>query len=493
MSIRKYTNFDSINTNLTNEGQFLQEKDLFIVSKNETEEAEFGECKYDVMEVSVYDVNNTLLPQKTGNNVAYIKKNDIGSYMYSLVNTLGKKELAINIEKLLNDLGFTNGILKVNINFVRSRVGSDNELERVWIHEISPSREEIRIIPLKTSNPLLNNINTTQFKNLNNLNKDFKFYKKNILDGLDSFESTSLDSINDALTASFGNDFQNILKKDFGLSNFNEFKKKIFTDFRDSVTHWLNNKNYNIRESTFGSPSEIRFDDCDQYDFNYLISEIKNILNDCITFNLKSLNRRFITFEVLPVEFAVTEVQKQIQNLLDSYGTRTEIKRNVYAPDKVAPAFKGVMNVPPPIPEPAPTKPPVVQPAPVVQPTPPKPVLKTYIYFVSNGSGTTSQYGSGFTNSFGYYDVDGVERIGKSLRPGESTTVCAQQGTVRGGGPNWTINQGVECGATVSTPVTTPSYSGGGTRSGGGVADNTRGLGRDVVVERDLSQRENIQ
>jgi hypothetical protein len=39
-----------------------------------------------------------------------------------------------------------------------------------------------------------------------------------------------------------------VVKKDFGLSNFNEFKKKIFTDFRDSVTHWLNNKNYNIRK-----------------------------------------------------------------------------------------------------------------------------------------------------------------------------------------------------------------------------------------------------
>jgi hypothetical protein len=156
MSIRKYTNFDSINSNSTNEGQFLLADDLFIVTKNETEEAEFGECKYDVMEVSVYDINNILLPQKSGKNVAYIKKNSIGSYMYSLTNTLGRKELAINIEKLLNDLGFTNGILKVNINFVRSRVGSENTLERVWIHEISPSRAELRIIPLKTNSPELN-------------------------------------------------------------------------------------------------------------------------------------------------------------------------------------------------------------------------------------------------------------------------------------------------------------------------------------------------
>ena len=75
MSIRKYTNFDSINSNSTNEGQFLLAEDLFIVTKNEKQETEFGECKYDVMEVSVYDINNILLPQKSGKNVAYIKKN----------------------------------------------------------------------------------------------------------------------------------------------------------------------------------------------------------------------------------------------------------------------------------------------------------------------------------------------------------------------------------------------------------------------------------
>ena len=379
MSIRKYTNFDSINSNSTNEGQFLQADDLFIVTKNETEEAEFGECKYDVMEVSVYDVNNTLLPQKSGQNVAYIKRNSIGSYMYSLTNVLGRKELAINIEKLLNDLGFTNGILKVNINFVRSRVGSENKLERVWIHEISPSREELRIIPLKTNNPQLNINNTKQFLNLNNLNRDFKFYKKNILDGLDSFETTSLQSIDDALVAKFGNDFQAILKKDFGLSNFNEFKKKIFIDFRNSVTYWLTNKNYDITQSTFGAPSENRFDDCEQYDFNYLLNEIKNILNASITFNIKTLSRRVIKYETLPVEFAVEEVKKQVQNLLELYDTKVEIIRNVYSPELAAVSFQGVTDKEPPTgteTQSAPTKtspPPPPPPSPSPSPPPPPP------------------------------------------------------------------------------------------------------------------------
>ena len=397
MSIRKYTNFDSINSNSTNEGQFLVAEDLFIVTKNQTEETEFGECKYDVMEVSVYDINNILLPQKSGKNVAYIKKNSIGSYMYSLTNTLGKKELAINIEKLLNDLGFTNGILKVNINFVRSRIGSENELERVWIHEISPSRAELRIIPLKTNSAEINVTNTKQFSNLNNLNRDFKYYKKNILDGLDSFERTSLQSIDDALTAKFGNDFQSVLKKDFGLSSFNAFKTKIFTDFRDSVNHWLNNKNYDIAQSTFGSPSVKRFDDCEQYDFSYLLNEIKNILSNSISFNIKTLSRRVVKYEKLPVEFGVEEVKKQIQNLVEAYDTKVEIVRNVYSPQLVPVSFEGIPNVTPPTPvEVIPPQPPALQPPPkipVVEEkapvTMPEPVFEPPV--VTTGGGTGEQ------------------------------------------------------------------------------------------------------
>ncbi len=53
MSIKKYTNFEAVNNKTENEGKYLQAEDIFIVTKNEIEETEFGECKYDVMEVSV--------------------------------------------------------------------------------------------------------------------------------------------------------------------------------------------------------------------------------------------------------------------------------------------------------------------------------------------------------------------------------------------------------------------------------------------------------
>ena len=215
MSIKKYTNIENIDNKSSNEGQFLQADDLFIVSKTEIDTTDFGDCKYDVMEVTLYDTNNNILPQSTGNNVAYIKTDDIKNYMYQITNKSGLKELAIDVEKLINDLGYINGIIKVNINFVRYKVGSEDTLERVWIEEISPSREEIRIVPLKTKFPNINDKTKTQFRNLQNLNKDFKYYKKALLNSLNSFDNVFLDKINSHLETKYGKEFFNILKKDF--------------------------------------------------------------------------------------------------------------------------------------------------------------------------------------------------------------------------------------------------------------------------------------
>jgi hypothetical protein len=383
MSIKKYTNIDAINSKTDNEGQYLQSEDLFIVSKKEIEDTEFGDCERDVMEVSVYDINNNLLPHKTGNNVAYIKPNNIKDYLYNITNKGGQKELAINIEKLLNDLGFTNGILKVNINFVRNKVGTDNDMTRVWIQEISPSREEIRIVPLKTKDEGVNAITNNQFKNLDNLHKDFKYYKKNILDSLDRFEATSLTKIDDVMVAKFGNDFINVLRKDFGLRDFKGFRTRIFENFRDSIKNWVNNKYYDISQSNFGKPSEKRFDDCEQYDFNMLMKSIQSILNTCVSFNIKTLQRRKIDFKQLPKEFAIVELRKQIQDNINSFSTKVDIKRNMYSPDlatvnvvgtKELPPIETIVEQkivvePPPIPKPPAPQPPL--PPPVIPQQPP--------------------------------------------------------------------------------------------------------------------------
>lgn len=344
MSIKKYTNIEGINNKTENEGQFLQSDDLFIVSKSEIETTDFGNTKYDVMEVSVYDINNNLLPQISGNNVAYIKGDDIKNYMYQITNKVGLKELAIDVEKLINDIGYNNGILKVNINFVRYKVGSENTLEKVWIEEISPSREEIRILPLKTKFENINNKTKNEFQNLQSLNKEFKYYKNSLLNSINSFEETLLTEIDTALETKYGKDFFSILKKDFGLSGFTNIRTKMFTDFKTSIEYYLNNKYYDISQSTFGKPSNIRFEDYDIYDFNDILNETQNILYKCVDINLKSLKRRDIGLKSLPKEFAITELQKLIQNNLDSFSTYSETKRNVYSPDGTLAIFNDVTS-----------------------------------------------------------------------------------------------------------------------------------------------------
>ena len=374
MSIKKYTNIDDINNKTSNEGQFIQKDDLFILSKNEIEKTEFGAGKYDVMEVSVYDINNNLLPHKSGNNVAYIKKRDVQNYLYNITNKTGQRELAINIEKLLNSLGFTNGILKVNINFIKEKVGSENDLTKLWIQEISPSRNEIRVLPLKTKDENINKTTNRQFKNLKSLNKDFLYYKSAILDSLTSFDNTFLTKIDSYLETKYGKDFFNLLKKDFGLSQFDKFRTKIFEDFKLSVSHYLNNNYYTIGESNFGKPSEVRFEDFEVYDFNMMLSEIQSILNNCIDINSKVLKRRSVELKQLPKEFEIAELKKLIQNNIESFSTFTETKQNIYKPDMVNVSFDDKISETPII------KPPVVEQIKIeenISYVPPSPIIET--------------------------------------------------------------------------------------------------------------------
>ncbi|CAB4142709.1 hypothetical protein UFOVP449_71 [uncultured Caudovirales phage] len=428
MSITQYTNFDRINQKLDNEGKFIQDKDAFILSNNEIEDTDFGDCKYDVMEVSVYDINNNLLPQKSGNTVAYIKTGDIKNYLLNVTNNRAKKELAIDIEKLLGDLGFTNGILRVNINFVRNRVGTDDASRRVWVQAISPSRSEIRILPLKVSDQNITSQNIADFNNLQNLNKDFKYYKKSILDSLYSFENTFLDSINSTLESKYGKDFFNILRVDFGLRNFNEFRKRIYDDFKTSVEYYLTNKYYWVNEGNYGRPSGIRFEDCEQYDFDMIVKELEKILFRCIEVNTGFLKRRDFDVKETPIEFKEVELDRQVQDNLTFFETPIKQANIVYSPENVS-----VLPTQPP-PTIAIEEPGGIIPIPS---TIELPVTDIYFsYYIKNNSSLRSLV-------FTFTDVTGTT-VQKILSAGQTATVCALENSVSVDEINPLFNSNVE-------------------------------------------------
>ena len=333
MAINKYTNIEKINNRTDNTGEYLRPEDLFIVTKEELEVSEFGDSPYDVMEVSVYDINNNLIPQKSGKNVAYIKSGDIKNYIYNVTNKGGQKELAIDAEKLLNELGYSNGILKININFVRNQVGNDNEYNRIWIQEISPSREEIRILPLKTKNEIINSLTKNQFESLIRGDREFSYYKSWLLNHLEFFEKELLVKLNDLMVSKFGNDFFYAFKKDFGVSSFDSFKNRIFENFRTSVSHYLNNRYYDIEQSNFGKPLEVKsFYDYEKYDFSKISQELENILYKCIKIEIKTLKRRDIEYQVVPQEFSVVELQKSVQDNLASFEIPQVNNKDIFRP-----------------------------------------------------------------------------------------------------------------------------------------------------------------
>ena len=200
-------------------------------------------------------------------------------------------------------------------------------------------------MPLKTKVTNINNKTKKEFKDLQSLNKNYKYFKLSLLNSINSYETTFLEKIDSALETQYGKDFFNILKKDFGLSKFSKIRTNIFTDFKTSVDYYLNNKEYDVTQSTFGKKSKIRFEDCDVYDFANLVNEIQVILYKCVDFNLQSLKRRSVTTNSLPKEFSISELQKQIQNNLDSFNTFSETKRNVYSPDGTTVVFNDVTTV----------------------------------------------------------------------------------------------------------------------------------------------------
>jgi hypothetical protein len=430
MAITLYTNFDSINKRIDSEGKYILDKDFNVISKNEIENVDFGECGTDVMEVSIYDINNNLLPQKSGQTVAYIKSGDIKNYLYkisrpnkALANGEAQLEIAIDAKKLLNDLGYENGILKLNINFVRNRVGTENKVRRAWIQEISPSRQEIRILPLKTNNRFFDDLNQKELTKLKNLNKDFKFYKKSILNSINKFENLFTNKVDDYIISKYGNDFLNLAKKDFGLKNFSDLKKAIIEDFKQSVEHYLSNRAYDISKTNFGLPTEVRFIDCEQYDFDPIIAEIQNILNNCVRYNLQFLKRREISVRNIPKEFKAVDLTPDIVNITNVIPPPVE-QTTVYQPAESVietPINNGKQTI-------------NIKPEKIIDTViPPKPPTEiqvdstgTFTYHIENKDSRSPAV-------FKFYDASGTS-VQKILSPGSSAKICAKENTVSANG-----------------------------------------------------------
>jgi len=293
MALTKYKNVDDINSRKTGVGEFLEKEDLFVISQNSTEQSGFGLCNNDIMEVTLYDVNNNLLPQKDGATVKYIKYDKIFDYIIK-TNT---GELAIDVEKVVNDCGYTNGIIKVNLNFVRLKVGDESEFRRVWIQEISPTRTEVRVLPLNVQDDPTTTIkNKSDFNNLQNLNIDANAYRQHLTNVLQLSNQKIQEEISLNIGTKFSpivgkvseayQEFVRILAADFSLRYDNLESQSFFAQFDKFITNIVESYKLKVQNKV----NTFKTSDCEYVNLDELEKELLKYLID--SFNAEAINLR---------------------------------------------------------------------------------------------------------------------------------------------------------------------------------------------------------
>lgn len=280
MALDKFKNIDEVlskGTSLTTE---LSSTELKLIDKGFIA-TPFLIGNNDVLEFILYDSTNNILEQSDYGNVRYINADEISNYIIRSENVLDTiydgGGFLIDVKKLIKEAGYNTGVFRVQFNFVNNRVGSKIEMDRLWIHEISPSRTELRLLPY-------NNFNTTipyEADIERDLNQAYESFVVGRFSG-DEVYSEINEIINRLDVQALQNTFAKIKSKDyidriqyeFGINNYDQFFSKVLESMKEAVRHALLHKNSIIGSSDFGKPLG------DEIDFTYYNkNDIVNLLN----------------------------------------------------------------------------------------------------------------------------------------------------------------------------------------------------------------------
>ena len=295
MAINDFKNIENINLNLDSQGQLIDSKDLNIFKSSAKIVTDFGMSKNDVIEFRIYDISNNLLEQTNGIKVRYIKKDDLPKYLKNEINpTTQERIFDIDVEKLIREAGYGNGEFKIAFNFLKNYLGSDNLKQRVWIHEVSPSRTELRIMPLLTTDETQNTLIQKRYNSFLNKGSELRSVINDIKKSIDLIENDISTLIDKYFIEKHGQGWLNVLLRDFkfGSENrYNLFKQKVYKDFRTSVYYQLEGKDFDINLTTYGSYSNLGLsldDFISSVEINQLIV---NRLSDSIEYNAKDISQ----------------------------------------------------------------------------------------------------------------------------------------------------------------------------------------------------------
>ena len=241
---------------ISNKGYVINSNDRKIFEEGDLQSF-FGFSENDAIEFIIYDINDNQLPQSDGNLVRYIPLNsqNINDYFLIQDGTLFQKyklpsEYFIDAERLLGEAGYANGIFKTQITLINKRAGSEKQYDKLWINEISPSRTEVRLYPLKegvSKNPELQ-----ERFNIFVDGKDFR--EDTIAYALEFVEKTSVYYSFTYLVNKYGNAWVDELISEFKIKDFEVFLNNIYEKFRQAIIYEFTNRISKIDDINFGKP-----------------------------------------------------------------------------------------------------------------------------------------------------------------------------------------------------------------------------------------------
>jgi hypothetical protein len=380
MALYRFKNIDEVINKGTSVTKEISDIDLKLIDRGFIP-TPFDIGNNDVLEFVLYDSANNVLEQLNYGNIRYLDANQMDAYLIRSENVLDKQQgggYLIDVKKLITDAGYNVGIFRVQFNFVNNRVGSNMDRDRLWIHEISPSRTEIRLLPF-------NNFNESDPLELDvkrDLNQSYDSYTMGKFSGDEVYYE--IDEIINRLTvADLIDTFKTIksqayldsLQSEFGILNYEQFFGKVLESMQQSVRHALLHKNSTIGSSEFGKPLG------DGIDFAYYNKQdIVVLLNNKFTESVDyHLPKRTLLNEVLidkKTQESIDELVKLIQRLdSDVNNTNAKAVANSVSPptfNEIKDSYTYVTKVITPA---EPTEPVVVVtvPEPVIPPTPTEP------------------------------------------------------------------------------------------------------------------------
>jgi hypothetical protein len=240
---------------INNKGYIINSNDRKIFEEGDLQSF-FGFSDNDAIEFIIYDINDNQLPQLDGSLVRYVtlSTENINDYFLIPDGTLFQKyqlpkEYFIDAERLLKEAGYTNGIFKTQTTLINKRAGSEKVNDKLWIQEISPSRTEVRVFPLKEGVLLYPEL----LERYNIFVNGGDFREDTIAIAINFLEKIQPNEVYSFLLQKYTKEWLDRLVSEFKLNSIDELINKIHATFIKSAIYEFTNRISDIKDINYGS------------------------------------------------------------------------------------------------------------------------------------------------------------------------------------------------------------------------------------------------